>query len=288
MSSYRQFKHAKLITFEGEARSGKGTSCKAVYQACLKAGYSVTFIDQGQKYRVLARLATDQGVDLTDQPAISVFLKKPETRAQLLELLETIAHYDQSQIDLLLYTDEMSTGSAQFGVNELTHEIVLELLFDQVRRAADRGTEVILIDGRTMADKGRQMARQGIADFLLGFYFRCDTAIAARRTEGIFADTDKMPVEEKLRLLDGIIRISERNRQDTLRSVNPMREPGGALAFHTDEFYDDSKYVDELTRQGLAAGVISINTSYTRAVEEMTAPVVAISMRALALAERDS
>lgn len=286
MSAHHRVGRAKLITFEGEARSGKGTSAKAAFQVLERAGQNVTFIDNGQKYRVLARLAVDRGIDLFDQMAISDFLRSSMVRAELLDLLEEITHLDQPEIEALLYTADISTGSAQFGANALTHPMVLDLLFDQVQRAEDNGAQIILLDGRTMAAKGRQMASQGIAEFVLGFYFHCDAAVAARRTEGIFADTDKMTSDEKLRLLDGIMRISERNRQDTLRGADPMREPNGTLPLHTDEFRpNDAAYLDALTRQALLAGVVSINTSYTRNVEEMTGPVTAITLHALGISK---
>ena len=284
MSASTRAGRARLITFEGEARSGKGTSARAARKALERAGQRVTFIDNGQKYRVLARLAVDRGIDLFDQAAIGNFLRSPKVRAELLDLLEEVTRLDQPEVDALLYTSDISTGSAQFGAHALTHPIVLDLLFDQVRRAADSGAQVILLDGRTMAAKGRQMASQGIADFVLGFYFHCDAAVAARRTEGIFANIDEMDTDEKLRLLDGLMRISERNRQDTLRSVDPMREPNGALTLHTDEFRaGDAAYLDTLTSQALSAGVISMNTSYTRSVEEMTGPVTEITLRALGI-----
>jgi len=59
MSASTRAGRARLITFEGEARSGKGTSARAARKALERAGQRVTFIDNGQKYRVLARLAVD-------------------------------------------------------------------------------------------------------------------------------------------------------------------------------------------------------------------------------------
>lgn len=275
----------RLITFEGEARSGKGTSVRAVREALQAAGHEVSFIDQGQKFRAFARLALDRQVPLEDQNAVSEFLNDPTARDEMLALLKTVGKMEQPEIDALLYTQEVATGSAQIGMNPHSQHLLVDVLFDQVQNiVTDDKPDIILIDGRDMADKGRKMANQGIAQFLLGYYFRCDTAIAARRTEGIFVEMDKMNVDEKLQLLDAITRISDRNRQDALRSVYPMREPANAYPLHTADFQvDDKAYVTQAAKSALESGVVSIDTSYTRSVQEMTGPVMALTTRALEL-----
>lgn len=275
----------RLITFEGEARSGKGTSVRAVRGALQEAGRNVFFIDQGQKFRAFARLALDRNVPLEDQSAIGKFLDDPAVRDEMLELLKTVSSMEQPEIDALLYTQEIATGAAQIGMNPRSQHLLVDVLFDQVRNlVADDKPDVILIDGRDMANKARKMAEEGIAEFLLGFYFRCDTAIAARRTEGIFVEMGKMNVDEKLQLLDAITRISDRNRQDALRSVHPMREPANAYPLHTADFrVDDEEYVTQAAKSALASGVVSIDTSYTRSVQEMTGPVMVLTTRALEL-----
>lgn len=277
----------RIITFEGEARSGKGTSVRAVREALQEAGCNVFFIDQGQKFRAFARLALDRKIPLEDQTAVTEFLQDPTMRDEMLELLKTVSHMEQPEIDALLYTQEVATGAAQIGMNPRSQHLLVDVLFDQVRNiVAEEKPDVILVDGRDMANKGRKMAEEGIADFLLGFYFRCDTAIAARRTEGIFVEMDKMNVDEKLQLLDAITRISDRNRQDALRSVHPMREPANAYPLHTGAFHlDDQEFVTQAAKSALDSGVVSIDTSYTRSVEEMTGPVVALTKRAFELSQ---
>ncbi len=276
----------KVLTFEGEARSGKGTSVQAVRESLVARGRSVLFIDQGVKFRTLAKLARDKGVSLDDQAQLTDFLLDPDSRRAMLELLDQVTRMERSEIDALLYTPEVTTGSAQVGANPNAHPIVIELLFDQVRQAVQAGTDIVLIDGRRMEHYGRQMADEGVAQFVLGFYFRCDAAIAARRVTGIFVDMDKMNTDEKLQLLDAITKVSDRNRQDVLRSVDPMLEPANAYPLHTAVFQvDDEAYVTQAAMDALLSGIVSINTSYTRSVAEMTEPVVALASRALALFE---
>ncbi len=273
----------RLITFEGEARSGKGTSARTVRQSLLAAGHRVVYIDQGQKFRAFARLALDRGVALTDQLAVGEFLEDLSARTELLHLLSLVAKMEQPEVEALLYTPEVSTGSARIGSHPRAQQVVMDVLLDQVRGiAGSESADIILIDGRDLIVKAHKMEAEGIAELLLGFFFRCDAAIAARRTEGIFVDLASMDTDEKLRLLDAIVRISERNRQDALRGVHPLREPMRAYPLHTLEFRpDDEEYVTQATREALASGVVSVNTSYTRSVQEMTDPVVALVERAM-------
>jgi len=275
----------KLITFEGEARSGKGTSARAVCDVFTTASQTVIYIDQGQKFRAFARLALDRGVSLDDQLAVSAFLQDAGIRKELLQLLALVAKMEEPEVEALLYTQEISEGSAKIGMNAHSQQIIVDVLFDQVRDISKSGdTNMVIIDGRDMIVKARAMQDQGFATFILGFYFRCDAAIAARRTEGIFVDVEDMDADDRLRLLDTILKVSDRNRRDAMRSVHPLREPGNAYALHTIDFRsDDSEYVDAAARVAQASGAVSVDTSYTRNVEEMTAPVIALSKRVVEL-----
>jgi cytidylate kinase len=274
----------KVITFEGEARSGKGTSVRAVQDRLVADGRTVVVIDQGQKFRVLAKLALDRGVDLLDQAAVTAFLSSPETRPAMLELLNKVVALEPDAINDLLYIRDISAGSAHIAQNAKAHPLVVGLLFDQVRKAVAEDIDTILVDGRAMEQYGRQMAKEQIAQFVMGFYFRCDASIAARRTTGIFVDMNVMSVDEKLRLLEEITKISDRNRQDTLRDVDSMLEPANAYPLHAADFdLNNIAYVHQATLDAMLSGMVSMNTSYTRSVEEMTDPVVALAAHALEL-----
>jgi cytidylate kinase len=278
----------KIITFEGEARSGKGTSVRAVRDQLTSDGRTVVVIDQGQKFRVLAKLALDRGVDLLDEAAVAEFLHDSGTRPALLNLLTALKTMEQAEIDDLLYIQAVSTGSAQVAQNADAHPLAVGLLFDEVEQSVTDGADTILIDGRSMEKYGRQMAEQKKAQFVMGFYFRCDASIAARRITGIFMDIDAMDDAKRLELFSAIIKVSDRNRADTLREVDAMLEPENAYPLHPAKFInDDAEYVRQATLNALLCGVVSINTSYTRSVEEMTRPVVALSTHALSLHDKE-
>ena len=277
-----------LITFEGEARSGKGTSVHAVYKALQAAGHSVVFIDQGQKFRAVAYQALEQGISLQDESALTEFLANADTKAAVISFITSLTHMSEADIQSLLYTPEIASGSAAVGVNRTAQELLPHLLFEQVAHITQtKSADIILIDGRDIATLAWHIDTIGMADFLLGYYFRCDTAIAARRTEGIFVDMDSMSIDEKLQLLEAITRISDRNRIDALRSVNPMREPANAYPLHTVDFVlDDEAYVTQVALDVLVGKMVSINTSYTQNVQEMLDPVVALTARAVELGRK--
>jgi cytidylate kinase len=273
-----------LLTFEGEARSGKGTSVEAVRWALAERDYDVRVIDQGRKFRTLARLALDSGVALDKPAAVSAFLRDEKTQPGMLELLESLDTMDDAQVKTLLYTQEVGNGSGKIGARPEAHPMVIDLLFKQVKQAVDAKADVVLIDGRCMEKYGRQMAKDKIAQFVLGFYFRCDVAIAARRVTSIITDTSKMTDAEKLRMFDALMGISGRNRDDVLRPTDPMEEPEDALQLHLRRFHGqlhDAEYVRLKTLEALRKGAVSMDTSYTETVGQMTDSVVALAIQAL-------
>ena len=63
-----------LVTFDGQARSGKGTIVHAVKRSLQSAGIKTMLIDAGQVFRVLVVSASQHGVDIDDPVAIDKFL----------------------------------------------------------------------------------------------------------------------------------------------------------------------------------------------------------------------
>jgi len=274
---------AMVMTFEGEARSGKGTSVRAVRAALEAEGYEVTIIDQGIKFRALAKIGVDQGVDLDNDDAITDFLQAEDTQPAMLDLLARVRTMTKEEVDDLLYTPDIGAGSGKIGNNSIVHPIVISILFAEVERAIEDGADIVLIDGRCMEKYGRQMTERKIAQYVMGFYFRCDTSIAGRRTSGIFIDMDHMCDEDKLRLLSEITRASDRNKSDAQREVDPMVEPAGAYTLRPAEFdHSSPERVREAALEIVnGTGMVSMDTSYTRSVEEMTNPVVVLALEVL-------
>jgi cytidylate kinase len=273
-----------IVTYGGEARSGKGSSVRAVRAHLEKFAVPYTAIDQGLKFRVLADMALDDRQPLEDEATMSLFLGDDETHAAFLEKMEEVAEMDRPEIEDIFYRQAISDASRRVGRVPVAHTVVIELLEKEVRKAAEEQKKVILIDGRTMEKYARRFEEAGIARNVLGFYFRCDAAIAARRSLGLFVDHENMTDQQKLHLLSEIINISERNRSDTLRSVDPMREPARAFDIDLASFYEPSEgslSIYGKTQAALRLGMVKLNTSYTRSIEEMTQPVVDMTAHAL-------
>ena len=65
----------KLVTFDGDARSGKGTIVSLVKDYIRdELSLPVMLIDAGQVFRVLVVMMQEYGVDLDDPAAIDAFL----------------------------------------------------------------------------------------------------------------------------------------------------------------------------------------------------------------------
>lgn len=281
-----------MLVFEGEARSGKGTSLSAVQTALTEADLPSQKIDQGLKFRSLTKLALGNGVPLdertTSQEKLSDFLKDDATHDDMLDLLAVAETAPKDVLDDMLYSDSINANVAFVGRNSDSHTIAIDLLHKQVAAAVDDGRPTVLIDGRAMDKHAKDIAGDKIAQYALGFYFRCDVSIAARRTLGVLRHAKDLSQTEMHQLARTIFQISDRNLQDAQRAVDPMREPDSAMAIDLRNFdTDNADFVKSKTLEALRHGMVSINTSYTQSVEEMTVPVVGLALKALELQRQE-
>ena len=70
-----QYPLPKLVTFDGQARSGKGTIVSLVKDYLRdELGRQVMLIDAGQVFRVLVVVMTEDGIDLDNPTAIDAYL----------------------------------------------------------------------------------------------------------------------------------------------------------------------------------------------------------------------
>jgi cytidylate kinase len=273
-----------VLTFGGEARSGKGTSVDAVHQRLDEVKVQHRVIDQGLKFRALAELAVGTRLALDDPTVISEFLTKSQTHIDLLSMLNDVATMNKEDVRSLLYNSAISEASGQIGRVPISHDVTVRLLKNEVVEAKERGDKVILIDGRAMEKYGQQFQDEKIALFVLGYYFRCDSSVAAARSLGLFVDHENMTDAQKIHLLAEIMKIRERNRSDALRERDPMREPVRAYPLDLPNFYNwkpGDNTVYGKTHDATQVKMVKLDTTYTHTVEEMTKPVVAMSMHAL-------
>ena len=283
--------NAYVITASGTARSGKGTSVSHLKGKLEKAGQRVISIDQGIKFRAMAKAAAK--AEVLDSPAsLGDFLSSAKGRDTTLKVLAEVATMDKQSTTECLYTPEMSRASGKVGKVASAHEVAVGLLRSQVAGAIEAGTQGILIDGRSVDKYAREFAKKGLAKYAMGWHFSCDPAVAARRSLGIFEDIATLSAEDKERLLAEAFNISDRNRSDTTRAVDPLREPADAyhlnlLTYGSPDSDIPYKIGSDIVRQG---GQVAVDTSYTSSVAEMTGPVTEVtqfSLVSLGLLDRE-
>lgn len=285
-TSEPSFKVPRIITAGGGARSGKGTSMAHLRGSLESRGKTVELIDQGIKFRVMAAVAIGAGEPLDSPLTLNDFIISPNAQDATLSLLDEVARMSEAELKEFLYTTELSKAAGKVGSVESSHEVALGLLRTQVEVAAEDEADVVIIDGRSIEKYARQFTDEGLAHFVIGWYFKCDPAIAARRSLGLFGNIDDMSGEDKLRLLNETFNISDRNSSDTLRPVDPLHEP--VRAYHLG-FKDYASPDREFTPYKISHDIIHrsagrmavVDTSYTSSVKEMTDPVTELSSYAL-------
>lgn len=265
----------RLITFDGEARSGKGTVVQGVKDYLRdEAGYKVMLIDAGQVFRTLVVAATRAGIDLDNPSQIDAFLADETSAEHCVELVKAVYHMAKSERDALLYTNQVGENSAKIGARPLSQQFKDLLLEKWLRDARTEGFDVVLLDGRSLEAVGDSLERQALCEFILGLYFVCDPVVGARRTLG-WADTeyDELP-DASQREVDELVRqINERNRRDQTRSVQPIAPPTQAPTMYLPDAVD----IDSAQPRPM----VVVDTSATMSKSVMIQPVARLAQAVL-------
>lgn len=256
----------KLITFDGEARSGKGTIVQATKDYLIDSGYKTMLIDAGQVFRVLVVAATRSGIDVDSPEAIDTFFEDEAESEKAVHLVKDVYHMPKEQRDALLYTNEVGANSAKIGARPGSQDFKDKLLEKWLHDAGQEGYQIVLLDGRYLEEVGKGLENKQLCDFVLGLYFICDPVIGARRTLGFAAQpydtlgaTDKASVDELVK------QIIVRNRADRERKVQPVIPPKTATTYNLPDTPDLSSAKErpmiifdssaELTKQAMAVPV---------------------------------
>ena len=265
-----------LVTFDGEARSGKGTIVQATKDYLRdECGYKVMLIDAGQVFRVLVVGATNAGVDMEDAESIDTFLGNDAEADKCVQLVKDVYHMNKEERDALLYTNEVGANSAKIGARPLSQAFKDELLKKWLRDARAEGYEVVLLDGSSLEAVGQMLEGEGLCRFVIGLYFVCNPVTGARRTLG-HANTDYEDLEADSRAaVDELVaQIIARNEADRNREVQPIARPSGAPIFEL-----PSVDVYKKTTNRFMA---TIDTSAKMTKKEMSLPVATVVAAQLA------
>lgn len=224
----------KLITFDGEARSGKGTVVQLTKDYLRDThGYQVMLIDRGQTFRVLVVAAVRAGVDVDSPDEIDEFLASDDNITECTQFVKDVYHMEKSERDALLYTNEVGASSAKIGARPASQAFVANLTKKWLHDAGQEGFEVVLVDGRALDGIAREMHEEKLCQYVLGLYFICDGQMGARRTLGYAATPyDELEAAAKAEVDELVVQINERNQRDRDRDVEPIRRPVGAPICH--------------------------------------------------------
>lgn len=223
----------KLITFDGEARSGKGTIVQLTKDALRdKYGYKVMLIDAGQVFRCLVVAATNRHIDLEDPAAIDAFLGNDESAESCVQFVKAVYHMEKIDRDALLYTNAVGVNSAKIGARPLSQAFKDELLKKWLRDARVEGYDIVLLDGRALEETGLMLESEGLCEFIIGLYFTCDPVIGAMRTLGFAARSYDQLTDTERTTVDVLVdQINARNDADRMRAVQPIVPPKNAPSF---------------------------------------------------------
>lgn len=257
-----------LITFDGEARSGKGTIVQATKDYLRDtAGYKVMLIDAGQVFRVLVVGATNSGVDLDNPAAIDEFLNDNESAEECVRLIKQVYHMDKDQRDGLLYTNQVGRNSAKIGARPLSQAFKDQLLKKWLGDARQEGYQIVLLDGRALEEVGAMLEQENLCQFKVGLYFICDPYVGARRTLG-YAKTqfDKLASEDQAKVEELVKQINARNQSDRDRVVQPIKKPTSAPTI----------YLPDVTELATSQSrfMATVDTSADMTKQQMTGPVM--------------
>jgi len=220
----------KLVTFDGEARSGKGTVVGLVKDYLRdECGHKVMLVDTGQVFRVLVVAVLRAGVDIDSPQAIDDYLRDAANIAATAQLIKQVYQMPKQQRDALLYTSQVGVNSAKVAERPLSQAFKDDLQRKWLRDARAEGYDTVLLDGRALEEVGAMLEREGLCSYALGLYFVCDPVVSAQRTLGWMPKPygDLTP-EQKQAVDELVLQIKARNRTDHERTVQPVVEPQDA------------------------------------------------------------
>ena len=265
-----------LVTFDGEARSGKGTIVQFTKDYLRdERGYKVMLIDRGQTFRVLVVAARQAGIDLDQPREIDKFLSDETNITNCVAFVKTVYRMSKEERDALLYTNEVSEDSALIGARAASQDFVRGLTKKWLHDAGREGFEIVLVDGRALESIAREMDAEGLCEYRLGLYFTCDSEIGARRTLGLASRKYTQLNESEKRDVDALIeQIHARNRRDQERAVERLSPPVDAPVF---------ELPDAPTRIDSTKPMVIFDTSADMTKDAMSSPIAHLVAQAVGI-----
>ena len=222
-----------LVTFDGEARSGKGTIVQATKDFLRdECGLKTMLIDRGQTFRALVVAAGRAGVDIDDPKSIDDYLGDPTNIASCVQFVKDVYHMTKEERSKLLYNNEVGANSAKIGARASSQDFVRMLTKHWISDAGDEDFDAVLIDGRSLENIAIEMDQEKLCNYRLGLYFICDPVVGARRTLG-YAKTayDDLSASQRSEVEALVKQILQRNQLDHDRAAEPLLRPKNTAVY---------------------------------------------------------
>jgi cytidylate kinase len=194
-----------VITIDGPAGAGKSVAARALAR---RLGFR--FVDTGALYRALAWAVRRAGVDPGDGRALAAVLDR--TRVELAG--------DRVLVDGSDVTDEIRTPEISRLTSLLTTLGPVRDKMTPLQRALAAQGGVVL--------EGRDTGSVVWPEAEVKFYLDADVETRARRRR-----KDLLAQGVEMDLAAVVADVAERDRQDTERTLAPLRRPEGALGVDT-------------------------------------------------------
>ena len=258
----------KLVTFDGEARSGKGTVVGKVKDYLRdECGHKVMLIDAGQVFRVLAVGVTSEGLDINSPSVLDDYLGDESNISSNMRLVKSVYHMPKQEREALLYTDQVGIDSAKIGARPLSQELKDMLLRKWLKDAHEDGYDTVLLDGRALEETGEMLASQKLCEYVMGLFFVCDPVVSAQRTLGHMPlPYSQLDDDFRSQVDEVVAQIEARNKSDRERPVQPVVEPDNAPTYSITE-------VPEVLPDRYTRPMVIIDRSIEVSMDTMALPI---------------
>lgn len=261
-----------MIVVQGQARGGKGSLSRALRDAFSKE-LRVSLIEQGLKFRIFAYMALERGIDYEDMEVLRQFVLDSGNQQEAVKLLDGATNLSSENFQAQYYNQNISNVSGMFGKISETHDVVIDVLREQVKQMKG-DYDLVIIDGRALKKYAEQFEGEGLVKLVLTVDVICEPLTAARRVTGIFAPVEELSNEELIKLIHTTEDISLRNSSDARRKRDPSVFLHEAFELDVLRPVESEEQFHKMCEKIYDVGVLSIDNSYTRTLEQLTAPSV--------------
>jgi len=220
-----------IITIDGPAGSGKSTAARK-----LAARLGVAYLDTGAMYRVVTLAALEDGIELTDEAALT----------RTADGAEFDLDCGPTHVRVTLRGRDVTEEIRSMRVNERTRYIAAS---PGVRRILVRKQQELGRRLGSIVTEGRDQGSVAFPDADLKFFM--DATLekrAERRLIELQADGEDVTLEQVM------ANVEERDRTDSQRDVAPLTVPDGAVRIDTTHL-SISQVIDRLIEELRSRGV---------------------------------